>query len=77
MIHDKIGLNELKHCPFCGSGAILEEKTNETFASFLVRCGHCGCILFSSEKILLSNTNYDAEKERLIKKVIENWNNRL
>lgn len=77
MMLGKIGLNELKPCPFCGAGAIFEEHSDEIATNFLIRCGRCGCVLSSSNKVLLSNKNYKTEKEKLLKEMTEAWNERI
>ena len=70
---------ELKPCPFCGSGVLLEKKplwfgSRGYFGcyEFEISCKKCGC----RRRLDRNDTIYRSEKEA-IKNVIEAWNQRV
>lgn len=59
---------ELKHCPFCGSEAILrkvETGRNRSGYEYYVRCGNPHCPVY------VNTLNRNTEDE-----AVENWNQR-
>ena len=76
MMHLKIGMKELKPCPFCGSGAIFEEHIENGKTQFIVRCGRCGRALYQTDTV---DFTYESDKsawEELKQNAVDMWNER-
>ncbi len=61
---------ELKPCPFCGSNARLEEKTDCEYRSlYRIACVYIGCGV-------ATQWHYDYNSNDSVRKVIAIWNTR-